>query len=141
MRPVHLGLTNPDSVHQLRKYIDFSKHRLTARQEMKCKGCFDILRSHRHHDGMSCVVSSSTSRTNVYFGRENVDQFAFAFIAPLRTQHYRHYIQGLIIRINAESPSQRTETYHSWSRTMFRSTLRCKSDAGSNAERQINKVQ
>jgi len=33
-----------------------------------------------------------TSADNVSFGRQQVDDFPFALVSPLRTEHHRHFV-------------------------------------------------
>lgn len=39
-----------------------------------------------------------TSADNVGFGRQQIDDFPFALVSPLRTEHHRHFVPGVVAR-------------------------------------------
>lgn len=47
------------------------------------------LRTHGHDNGVAGIVATRTAGADVMFGGEDVDEFAFAFIAPLRAEYNR----------------------------------------------------
>ena len=49
----------------------------------------NLLRAHGHDDRVPGVVPSSASRAYIEVGGKDVDELAFAFIAPLRAEHDR----------------------------------------------------
>lgn len=60
-------------------------------------------------DGMSGVVPACTACTDVGLSSEDVDELAFALVAPLRSEHDGHY---WAIRSGVGLSSER-ETYRS----------------------------
>lgn len=49
-----------------------------------------LLAIDRNNDGMSSIVSASAPGADVDVRSEDVYEFSFALIAPLRTQNNRH---------------------------------------------------
>ena len=68
--------------------------RRTARKEVKRERLLHILWAHGDHDGVSRVVPSRTSGTDVEIGGQDVDEFALPFIAPLCAEHNGGYMHA-----------------------------------------------
>lgn len=77
----------------------------------KCGFCFDIMHyteseiqqkhMHRAVNVFSKITNPNvylTSAHNVSFGCQQIDHFSFAFIAPLRTEHHRHFVPNVVAR-------------------------------------------
>lgn len=57
---------------------------------MERKRSLLLLRSDRHDDRMSGVVTTRTASADIEFGGENVDELALALVAPLRAEDDSH---------------------------------------------------
>ncbi len=58
---------------------------------MKSKSGLDVLWSYGHDDRVPCVVSPSASRADIEIGREDINEFTLAFVAPLSAENNGHY--------------------------------------------------
>jgi hypothetical protein len=65
---------------------------LTTREEMKGERRWLAFRPDGNNDGVTRVVSTSASSTDVDVCGEDVNKLAFALVAPLSAEHHRHYI-------------------------------------------------
>ncbi len=50
---------------------------------MESEGGRDLVGADRYDDGMTGIVTSGAPRANIDVGGEDVDEFTFAFVAPL----------------------------------------------------------
>jgi hypothetical protein len=53
--------------------------------ECKCLLDFGLALANGDNDGMPSIITSCTPRTNVDVSGEDIDELAFALVAPLRT--------------------------------------------------------
>ena len=59
----------------------------TAWEKVERKRLLDLLRADGHDDGVPGVVAPGAPRADVEVGGEDVDELAFALVAPLRSEH------------------------------------------------------
>lgn len=56
--------------------------------------------------GRACECSAKVTNPNIYltsadnvsFSRQQIDDFSFALVSPLRTEHHRHFVPGVAAR-------------------------------------------
>lgn len=53
---------------------------------MKSKGSGNLLRTDGDDDCMTGIITTRTSRADVDVGREDIDEFTFAFVTPLSAE-------------------------------------------------------
>ena len=58
---------------------------------MECEGRWYTRRSYRRDNGVACIISACAARADVGVCREDIDELAFAFVAPLGTKDDRYF--------------------------------------------------
>ena len=79
-------------VNTLRERQELSRR--TARKEVERERLLHILWTHGDHDGVSRVVPSRASSTDVEIGGQDIDELALPLIAPLCTENDGGYVRA-----------------------------------------------